>query len=813
MPCNAEQQHILDAIAQTQAPLIFIQGKAGTGKSFLVDQLSRQLGCPVLVPTYMAKSVYSLPAASVIHEFFGVNFSADRPGELDSLEAGYQNPDGYTAVRNSSFLMRSRLAQLKYLIVDEISMVRADLFEMMNKICQVARQDDRPFGAIQVIAVGDLFQLPPIVPQPAVWDYLQDTYGGIYFFNSPVVQKNLAHMAFYELKTSVRHQHDREYEKLLDALREPGGMQQAIQVLQRLNSRVVPAEKIPSDAVTIATTNEEVNRINARKLAALPGPLESQQARFTVRRRNTESADPKKLTKENSLSFSGDQVPQAYTLQEYYPLEVPSKFAPVLEYKINSLVMFTKNYKKDGICNGDVGLIKETKYVLNKKNFPETHFVVEKTGSGRPGQQAVTVEVAPDFHYRFQIEYDKAHKKLVSGALLQRTVQYPLKTAYAFTIHKSQGQTYKNIVIDLDSHIFAPGQLYVALSRATCLDALYLTKPIAVSDCFMDPNVLGFLKQLRSKEPLPSLSAGAVAAQPLTEPCRQFMEQVRQSTAPDNVKENISAWLQYYNDTYQAGEYGCAFSELLKIFAVLSVAFKDDTLSAQREKVRQLPQQALDRAACDGTLQQLSSLFRHAVQMPLRAMSADQHILDPRPALPKVKRLAFENGQTGITYEGLFGAYLADAARITLKEGYIMKWWQIENLQEFMRMLAKIKKPDAPVHLHLVTRAYFDPVRPEQNEANFDEQKRKLHALQTQHREQGILFSFEFVPAKELHDREIITDTGWIISLGRGLDIWNKCPRHSLQDLSAQQAARSCHGGFAISFLFDAAAAVAQIAA
>ena len=155
MPCNTEQQRIIDDFLKNPAPITLIQGKAGSGKSYLIRELvSRTHGAVILTPTNMAKSVYA--NAQTLHSFFY--------GEFDDLENGYQNPHTYSVSRNSyhSYFI-NKLRPIRTLIIDEVSMVRADTFEMMNVICQESLNNPEPFGGIKVILVGDMFQLPPIV--------------------------------------------------------------------------------------------------------------------------------------------------------------------------------------------------------------------------------------------------------------------------------------------------------------------------------------------------------------------------------------------------------------------------------------------------------------------------------------------------------------------------------------------------------------------------------------------------------------------------------------------------------------------------
>lgn len=461
MPCNVEQQRIIDDFLTTPAPITLIQGKAGSGKSYLIRELVSKIGGSViLVPTNMAKSVYS--NAQTMHSFFY--------GEFDDLDEGYQNPKTYSSARNSyhSFFV-NKLRPVRTMIIDEISMVRADTFEMMNVICQETLRNRDPFGGIKVILVGDMFQLPPIVEDEETGRYLKDEYGGYYFFNSHVIQRHLNDIRFYELKHSVRHGNDPEYERILDNLRRGCPIDIAVPMLDRLNSRVMPLALMPPKVISIASSNAEVLRINHQELAKLSGQEYRELAVFTIKRKNDNHY--------TQYTVGQKQLDE----KEYNTIEVPSKFESEFMFKVGARVMFTESKKKLGYVNGDFGTVvrKEGNSIVVR---------IEKTGD--------TVKINRVDHYRYRMKYDETKRDLVKVTpYVQKTNQYPLKLAYAFTIHKSQGQTYEQVVLDLHSHIFASGQLYVALSRVKTLNGLFLTKPITISDIIVDKKVISFMSR------------------------------------------------------------------------------------------------------------------------------------------------------------------------------------------------------------------------------------------------------------------------------------------------------------------------------
>lgn len=198
-PTSSTQENVLDFLLQNPSGITFVHGKAGCGKSYLIRKIESQiLGCQVLTPTNLSATLYS--RARTLHSFFYKCF--------DSLDEGYQNPANVT---EASVLGFSALDGISMLVFDEISMVRSDTFEMMHEICCKVKHNNLPFGGIPIVIVGDLFQLPPIVTTDAENEYLKKEYGGIYFFNSHVIQNNINNIRLFELIKSFRQQNDTNY--------------------------------------------------------------------------------------------------------------------------------------------------------------------------------------------------------------------------------------------------------------------------------------------------------------------------------------------------------------------------------------------------------------------------------------------------------------------------------------------------------------------------------------------------------------------------------------------------------------------------
>lgn len=538
MPCNEEQKRVIDDFLTNPAPITLIQGKAGSGKSYLISELVlRCEGSVILVPTNMAKSVYS--HAQTMHSFFY--------GEFDDLEEGYQNPKTYSSARNSYHdYFVNKLRPIQTMIIDEISMVRADTFEMMNVICQETLRNHEPFGGIKVILVGDMFQLPPIVEDEETGRYLKDEYGGYYFFNSHVIKNHLNDIRFYELKHSVRQGNDREYERILDNLRRGCPVDIAVPMLDRLNSRVVPMSSIPPKVISIASSNAEVLRINHQELAKLPGQEYRELAIFTIK-----GKDDNRYTQYTVGQKQPDE-------KVFNTIEVPSKFESDFLFKVGARVMFTESKKKLGYVNGDYGTI-------IRREGSTIYVRIEKTGD--------IVKINRVDHYRYQMRYDEAKRDLVKVTpYIQKTNQYPLKLAYAFTIHKSQGQTYEKVVLDLHSHIFASGQLYVALSRVKTLNGLYLTKPVSISDIIVDKEVISFMNRYDGSH-VATYDAGTVLNNTVISSLRAL---VLDNESHASVKNYIEKSLSLAESLYASRLYPYAALELVKTMVILEDYYYTD---------------------------------------------------------------------------------------------------------------------------------------------------------------------------------------------------------------------------------------------
>lgn len=601
-PQNNTQEDVYNYLANNPKGITFVHGKAGCGKSYLINKITKTVvGCQVLVPTNLAASLYC-NARTVQSFFYGV---------LDNLEEGYQNPENISSANAIRF--RTKLSNVKLLIIDEVSMVRADLFKMMNQICQKALNSDLPFGGVPVVLVGDLFQLPPIVSDDAVLEYLQKEYGGIYFFNSHVIQKECNKIKLFELTKSYRQQNDSKFVDLLDKFRKPMTATEKIEVLNALNSRV--KTNLPSDAIYIASSNEEVRQVNLLELKKLAGNITTIDAEYVIRKKHSTE----------TITIKHSELPSKEDIHE---IIVPSAYDSQLSFKKGAKVMISKSCKYWGYINGDFGTIKD---------FDGQKFTIRLDRNGAD----VLVPNPNDRYksnmmndYRYEMVYDeKKHKLVRKTPYIQRTTQFPLKLAYAFTIHKAQGQTYDKVIIDLKSHIFASGQLYVALSRAKTLDGLFLTRPVTYSDIITDNSVFEFLNKIRTANRKVETNIAKSEKQYVVEDCTtyinnplcdNFMSFIQNTEGNYSAKELMLYTLNSYKSLVDCKEYEKAFWELQKVVDYITSTYQTDGYNKLVDCIRH---NDYTEAGCQFSLNAIFEIYTDVVKFPIRQCQSDNRTL------------------------------------------------------------------------------------------------------------------------------------------------------------------------------------------
>lgn len=584
---GSNQEDVLNYLKDFPQGITFVHGKAGCGKTFIINKLVSEVkGCQVLTPTNMAASLYR--GARTIHSFFW--------GALDDLEEGYQDPQNLE--RKELTRTSAELSGVRMLIIDEISMVRSDLFEMMNQSCQKVRRSSLPFGGIPLVVVGDMFQLPPIVSDEEVLKYLKREYGGIYFFNSHIIQNQMQNIKYFELTKSFRQANDPEFVRILDAFRQPMNANQKIEFMDLINSRVTSV--LPNDAVYIASSNEEVRQVNTKKLSELPGQSKTIYAEYTIQKKD----------RTGNVELNHSQLPSN---EDIFEIVLPSAYDSQLTFKTGARVMLTKNSKPRYI-NGDIGTIED---------FNGQYFTIKIDRT----QQSVKCPEPSDrykdgqmYDRRYEMEYDPDKHKLVRKTpYIQRTKQFPIKLAYAYTIHKAQGQTYNKVILDLNSHIFAPGQLYVALSRAKSLQGLFLTKPVAYSDIISDNSIFEFLDKMRN------VTNTITKPQVLlpNEICDNFVSFIKDNEEDRSSQEYLLHTLDSIKILIQIHEYQKATWELQKIVDLIDSTYQTDNT----QQIHICKEVVATKNECQIALEVIFGLYSNAVKFPRKQYQSENRTI------------------------------------------------------------------------------------------------------------------------------------------------------------------------------------------
>lgn len=411
---------------------LFLTGKAGTGKSTLIRHFMAATDRRVVVAAPTGIAALNVEGYT-IHRLFGFRATTD----LDEVQHGGYRPGRFVTT----------LASLDTLILDEASMVRADLFDMV--VAALERFGPRPgtpFGGVQVVLVGDLFQLPPVTTEREK-EFFETRYATPYFFSADRFSR--ADFPTVALTTVFRQLGDQRLTSLLNAVREGVLVERA---RAELNSRTDPDFEPPDDEfrLTLAPTNRVVTARNRHHLERLPGDAVVHHA-----------------VERGDLSLFEPPVERA------------------LELKVGAQIMMLNNDSADRWVNGTLGRV--------------VGIWRDRDGLGIDVEfrDATSAEVRPH-------TWD-ATRPVAEGGTLRREVvgsytQLPLKLAWAITIHKSQGQTLDRLVVDLRGGAFDYGQVYVALSRCTSMDGLVLTRPVLPKDLKTDRRIVRFLRSSTTPE-------------------------------------------------------------------------------------------------------------------------------------------------------------------------------------------------------------------------------------------------------------------------------------------------------------------------
>lgn len=415
---------ILDQLEYTDDHL-FVTGKAGTGKSTLLQvfRSTTKKRVVVLAPTGIAALNVR---GQTIHSFFGFPPRLINRAEIEKRKFNkiYKNLD--------------------MIIIDEISMVRSDIIDNIDYFLRINRNINAPFGGVQMIFFGDLFQLPPVVSSPVEREYFRTTYCTQYFFSAKVITE--IQLRMIEL-IHVYRQEERNFINLLDAIRTNSlDFDDFMYINQR--HQATPADD--DFYITLCSRNDIANRINEYELKAIESSVFEYQA-----------------------SVAGEFNPQLF----------PTEFKLVL--KEGAQVMFVKNDLQKQYVNGTIGIVAELSHDVIKVRVQDDI----------DGEKIIDVDKQEWEILKYESDIQKPAN--ITTKVVGTFKQYPLKLAWAITIHKSQGKTFDRVIIDMGSGAFESGQTYVALSRCRTLEGIILKQPLRNRDIIVDERVTEYYEQIR----------------------------------------------------------------------------------------------------------------------------------------------------------------------------------------------------------------------------------------------------------------------------------------------------------------------------
>lgn len=427
-------------IIQNTHQTLFLTGKAGTGKSTFLRYIAQTTKKKyiVLAPTGIAAIN---AGGSTLHSFFKLPFHPLLPNDTRYTQRKLKDTLKYNGEK------RKILREVELIIIDEISMVRADIIDFIDKVLRVySRNIYQPFGGKQLLLVGDMYQLEPVLKEDER-QLLKPYYPSTFFFDALVFKE--MKLVSIELQ-KVYRQTDPTFINILDSIRTTSVSIEQLSTLNKQVGKVITNDKNKL-AITLSGKRDTVDHINEQELSRLPGK-------------------PITLYGHIEGDFPESNLPT--------PIE--------LYLKVGAQVLFIKNDKEKRWVNGTLGTI-----VSFSKEEPT--IIVVRTEKGE--EVNVEQEIWSNVIYSYNEKEQKIEEQEIG--VYQ---QYPLKLAWAITIHKSQGLTFNNVNIDLTGGVFAGGQTYVALSRCTSLEGISLKYPIRKEDVFIRSEIVQFAQRYNNQD-------------------------------------------------------------------------------------------------------------------------------------------------------------------------------------------------------------------------------------------------------------------------------------------------------------------------